>query len=181
MANLSIDPIDSLEVSIETPMLEVSIGEPNAMHVALTESVIKESYTAGDWIVIVDNQISVVPTDEIVSGSTGPVTSGAVADALAAITDVSMMVGVSDEFIISDDKILRVNAVDVSKINGIEALFADLPVATTETLGVVMASGAINGVSVDANGVMTVNGIDINRVYQDASTEVVMYGGNSSI
>lgn len=95
--------------------------------------------------------------------------------------------GVSDEFVISDERILHVNKIDYAKIDGIEALeeelrgmIADIPIATTTTPGLVMANESENGVLVDLAGVMTVGNINVNKLVQTAGERFTLNAGDST-
>lgn len=135
--------------------IDVSIQKQNTLDVNIAESVIKEgSYVAGDWITIVNNRISVIPQT-------------------------------TDEFVISDEKVLGIDHVDVSKIDGIEALIDEamlrFGIATDLVPGMVLSSADEDSIVVLASGKMSINSVNINKIYQDADTEVVMYGGDSDI
>lgn len=135
--------------------LDISIQPQNQVEIDIAEHVIKEgSYISGDWVSIVNNVISVVPV-------------------------------VSDEFVISDEKVLGIDHVDVAKVDGLDALIEemipDIGIATDEIPGLVLSSFEPDSILVRNDGTMSVNGININKVYQDSDTEVVMYGGDSDI
>ena len=143
-----------IELLSQNP-IDVSIQKQNTLDVNIAESVIKEgSYIAGDWITIVNNKISVIPQ-------------------------------VTDEFVVSDDKVLGIDHVDVSKIDGIEALIDEamlqFGIATDLVPGMVLSSADEDSIVVLASGKMSINSVNINKIYQDADTEVVMYGGDSDI
>lgn len=143
-----------IELLSQNP-IDIDIQQQNELDVNIAERVIKEgSYIAGDWITIVNNKISVVPQ-------------------------------VTDEFVISDEKVLGIDHVDVAKIDGIEALIDEamlrFDIATDLVPGMVLSSSDADSIAVLANGKMSINSVNINKIYQDADTEVVMYGGNSDI
>ena len=164
--------------------VDVNIEDSQSLDVNIAEGVIKEgSYIAGDYISIANNTISVVPTNVVEDGNGGPVSSDAVAEAIAEAMGGALITGVSDEFIISGEQILELNKVPATKVDGIQALIdesiAGVGVATLSNPGLVLSSLADDGVLVGANGTMTVNSLNISKLYQDADTDIVMYGGNS--
>lgn len=54
-------------------------------------------------------------------------------------------------------------------------------IATTELAGLVKASTAENKVNVDSNGVMEVNSVNVNKLVQTDSDELILYGGNADM
>lgn len=135
--------------------IKVKIAEATTTPVRIAETIIQGgSYMAGDWVIIENGVISVAPN-------------------------------VTDEFILSDDKILGINQIGVAKIEGLEALvenkISGIPLATDEIPGLVLSSSSDDSISILADGTMSINGVNINKVYQDADTELVMYGGDSDI
>ena len=79
----------------------------------------------------------------------------------------------------------QVNDLEVVKIAGIALPISDkavdIPVATTEALGIVMSSSAENKVSVGADGTMEVNNVNVNKLVQDENTVLILNGGNASV
>ena len=135
--------------------LPVHIADTDNTQVKIAEAVIQPAhYLSGDWISIVNGVISVRQE-------------------------------VTDEFIISDDKVLGINQVSATKVEGIEALIesmmSDLPIATDVIPGLVLSSQSLDSINVLADGTMSINGVNINKVYQDADTELFIYGGDSDI
>ena len=173
-----------IEIELLSPQeVDVDIENGQSLDVNIAEGVIKEgSYIAGDYISIVNNTISVVPTNVVEDGNGGPVSSDAVAEAIAEATGETLITGVSDEFI-SGEQILELNKVPVAKVDGIQALIdesiAGIGVATLSNPGLVLSSLADDGILVGVNGAMTVNSLNISKLYQDADTDLVMYGGDS--
>lgn len=151
--------METVKVKILSPdtaePVNVRVLGSGTVPVNIAERVIQGgSYLPGDWIIIENGVISVDPN-------------------------------VTDEFIISDDKVLGINQISVSKIEGLEALFdeklSEIPIATELVPGLVMSSNAPDSISVLLNGTMEINGVNVNKVYQDADTEIVMYGGDSDL
>lgn len=61
----------------------------------------------------------------------------------------------------------------------IAAAAYELPVATAEILGGVKSSAAENGVAVAADGTMSVNSVNVNKLVQTAGEELVLNGGKA--
>ena len=79
----------------------------------------------------------------------------------------------------------QVNDLEVVKIAGVALPISDkavdIPIATTEALGVVMSSSAENKVSVGVDGTMEVNNVNVNKLVQDENTALILNGGNASV
>ncbi len=79
----------------------------------------------------------------------------------------------------------QANDLEVVKIAGVALPISDkavdIPIATTEALGVVMSSAAENKVSVGTDGTMEVNSINVNKLVQDGETALILNGGNASV
>lgn len=77
----------------------------------------------------------------------------------------------------------QVNDLEVVKIAGVALPISDkavdIPIATTEALGVVMSSAAENKVSVGADGTMEVNSINVNKLAQTEGEFLILNGGSS--
>lgn len=75
------------------------------------------------------------------------------------------------------------NILEVVKLGGVALPIAekavDIPAATASALGVVMGSDAADGVSVAADGVMTVNSLNVNKLYQSEGDTLVLDGGRA--
>ena len=56
-----------------------------------------------------------------------------------------------------------------------------IPVATASALGLVKGSDAENSVSVSADGVMTINSLNVNKLVQTDGEFLILDGGNASI
>ena len=57
----------------------------------------------------------------------------------------------------------------------------NIPVATNDTIGLVMGSSEDNEISIKENGVMTVNSLNVNKLFQDNDSYLVLNGGNASL
>lgn len=75
------------------------------------------------------------------------------------------------------------NILEVVKLGGVALPIAekavDIPAATASALGVVMGSDAADGVSVAADGVMIVNSLNVNKLYQSEGDTLVLDGGRA--
>ena len=78
----------------------------------------------------------------------------------------------------------QVNDLEVVKIAGtalpISDKAVDIPIATAETLGVVMSSVAENKVSVGADGTMEINSVNVNKLTQTDGEYLILNGGSST-
>ena len=77
----------------------------------------------------------------------------------------------------------QVNDLEVVKIAGtalpITDKAVDIPKATTEALGVVLSSAAENKISIDADGTMEINSVNINKLVQTTGDILILDGGNA--
>ena len=121
---------------------------------------------------------------------------------IAKLQGLAEIKGVSDELEIDpDDKILGVKAIAQEKITGLPAALAEkiksitvgttplqisngavtIPIATAEALGVVKSTTSENGVSITGDGTMIVNNINIEKITQTPSTELILNGGDATV
>ena len=119
---------------------------------------------------------------------------------IAKLKGLATINGVTEELEInSEGNILGVKAVGQDKVTGLtEALggklsgvtVGDTPlvpadgvvtvaIATEGALGVVKGVSTENGVSVSADGSMSVNSVNVDKLVQTAETELILNGGNS--
>lgn len=79
----------------------------------------------------------------------------------------------------------QVNDLEVVKIAGtalpISDKAVDIPMATTEALGVVLSSTAENKVAVGVDGTMEVNGVNVNKLTQTEGELLILNGGSSAV
>lgn len=77
----------------------------------------------------------------------------------------------------------QVNVIEALKINGTAVSVTDkavnIPVAGLGTLGVVMGSNVENGIAIAADGTMTINSLNVNKLTQTDGDELVINGGNA--
>ena len=78
----------------------------------------------------------------------------------------------------------QVNKIEKVTINGIEITISnktvDIPIATMEVLGLVKSSDAENGIAVAADGTMSVNSVNVNKLVQTDGEELILNGGAAS-
>lgn len=79
----------------------------------------------------------------------------------------------------------EVNVIESISLNSvpleISGKAVNIPIATTGALGVVQSSGAENGVTVQANGAMEVNSINVNKLVQTEGERLILNGGNADL
>lgn len=107
-------------------------------------------------------------------------------DAARAFVDTGVfaefiITDVSDEFVISDEKVLFVNEIAASKVDGLVDIIMDnIPGIATETIpGLVLSSADENNVLVMQDGVMVVNDINVNKLVQTPGEKFTLNGGDS--
>ena len=173
-----------IELLSSNQQVEVELmSSPQSINISTAESQTIRSgdYLAGDYINIENHIISAVPVDLIEDGNLAPVTSNAVADGIAGVMESMLITGVTDEFIISDDKILGIDKVNVDKIEDLAAYINDVvefPVATDMIAGIVKSASGVDQITVASDGTMTVNQIRLSNIVQDE--DLVLNGGNSN-
>ena len=68
----------------------------------------------------------------------------------------------------------------VNQKDGVIAVTRDfLPAATAANLGAVKSTTAENGIAVAADGTMSVNSINVNKLVQTSGDELILFGGNA--
>ena len=121
---------------------------------------------------------------------------------IAKLTGLADIKGVSAELSLDNETgILSVQAIEQSKITGLpEALNAKLsgvtlgttplspadgvvtiPIATADAIGVVKSSTLENNIAVAADGVMSVNSVNVDKLTQTEGTELILDGGNADV
>lgn len=75
------------------------------------------------------------------------------------------------------------NILEVVKLGGVALPISekavDIPAATASALGAVMGSDAADSVSVATDGIMTVNSLNVNKLYQSEGDTIVLDGGRA--
>lgn len=78
----------------------------------------------------------------------------------------------------------QVNKIERVKINGTELEITDkavdIPLATAQAAGVVLGTDVENGIAVAADGTMSVNSLNVNKLTQTDGEVLVLYGGNAA-
>ena len=79
----------------------------------------------------------------------------------------------------------QANVIEIIKIGDTELPVSDdktveIPMATAEALGVVKGTDAENGVAVAADGTMSVNSVNVNKLVQTDGDTIVLDGGSSA-
>lgn len=64
--------------------------------------------------------------------------------------------------------------------SAIESGEINLPVATETIVGAVKSSSALNKVTVNSDGTMTVNEVSVNKLHQDEASSLILNGGNAN-
>lgn len=76
------------------------------------------------------------------------------------------------------------NVIEAIQANGVSLPVSEktvnLPLATAEAVGLVKSSIAENGVSVAADGAMTVNSLNVSKLTQTAGDLLILDGGDAS-
>lgn len=108
---------------------------------------------------------------------------------------------VSSELTLGEDGALAINAIAQEKITGLPAALAGkvsgvklkdtplevsegvvtIPVATADALGVVKSNSVENGVTVDAEGAMTIHSLNANKLTQTPGEALILNGGTSAV
>lgn len=77
----------------------------------------------------------------------------------------------------------QVNVIEKIQTNGtnleISNNTVNIPLATAERAGLIVSSDAKDSISVSDKGVGVVNSLNVNKLYQDAGDELILYGGTS--
>ena len=112
--------------------------------------------------------------------------------ALAGKVDAEEGKGLSSNDYTDDEKSKLAGIANGAQQNVIEAIQANgvalpvsgktvnLPLATAQTVGLVKSSAAENGVSVGADGGMTVNSLNVSKLTQTAGDLLILDGGDAS-
>lgn len=78
----------------------------------------------------------------------------------------------------------QANVIESISINNVPLAISDksvnIPIATAESFGVVKSSIDQNKVSVDENGIMEVNSLNVNRLVQDEGDSLILNGGSAT-
>lgn len=118
---------------------------------------------------------------------------------ITKLTGLAEIKSVSGDFTLGGNGVLTLNDIATSKITGLDTALAakikevkvngvallaedgsvNIGLATAETAGVVKSSAEENKVNVEADGSMTVNSLNINKLVQSEGEELVLNGGTA--
>ena len=142
---------------------------------------------------VADGQLAVSPEGQLSVVSIAQSQVAGLTDALAGKVDAEDGKGLSENDFTTTllDKLngieagAEVNVIESISLNSvpleISGKAVNIPIATTGALGVVQSSGAENGVTVQANGAMEVNSINVNKLVQTEGERLILNGGNADL
>lgn len=142
---------------------------------------------------VADGQLQVSPEGQLSILSIAQSQVAGLADALAGKVNVEAGKGLSTNDFTTTllDKLngieagAEVNVIESISLNSvpleISGKAANIPIATTGALGVVLSSAAENAVTVRANGAMEVNSINVNKLVQTEGDSLILNGGNAAV
>ena len=103
------------------------------------------------------------------------------ADAIAELKKADYA-GITSEKIAKWDA-AQANVIEKIQVNGTEIAISEktvnIPLATAARAGLIVSSNAENAISVSDTGIATVNSINVNKLVQTASDELILNGGNA--
>lgn len=109
-------------------------------------------------------------------------------DALAAKVDKiegsRLMTNAEGEKLAALSEDAQQNILEVVKLGGTALPVAEkavnIPLATAEALGVVKGTAGDNGIAIAEDGTMSVNRVNLNKIYQDSGDTLILDGGNAA-
>lgn len=142
---------------------------------------------------VADGQLAVSPEGQLSVVSIAQSQVAGLTDALAGKVDVVAGKGLStNDF--TNELLQKLNGIEAgAEVNVIESISlnsvpieisgkaVNIPIATVGALGVVQSSAAENGVTVQANGAMEVNSINVNKLVQTEGEILILNGGNAAL
>ena len=142
---------------------------------------------------VAEGQLKVSPEGQLSILSIAQSQVAGLTDALAGKVDVVAGKGLStNDF--TNELLQKLNGIEAgAEVNAIESISlnsvpleisgkaVNIPIATTGALGVVLSSTAENGVTVQANGAMEVNSINVNKLVQTEGDSLILNGGNAAV
>lgn len=142
---------------------------------------------------VADGQLKVSPEGQLSILSIAQSQVAGLTDALAGKVDVVAGKGLStNDF--TNELLQKLNGIEAgAEVNAIESISlnsvpieisgkaVNIPIATVGALGVVQSSAAENGVTVQANGAMEVNSINVNKLVQTEGDSLILNGGNAAV
>lgn len=142
---------------------------------------------------VADGQLKVSPEGQLSVVAIAQSQVAGLTDALAGKVDVVAGKGLStNDF--TNELLQKLNGIEAgAEVNAIESISlnsvpieisgkaVNIPIATVGALGVVQSSAAENGVTVQANGAMEVNSINVNKLVQTEGEVLILNGGNADL
>ena len=142
---------------------------------------------------VADGQLKVSPEGQLSILSIAQSQVAGLTDALSGKVDVVAGKGLSTNDFTNEllqklngiEAGAEVNAIESVSLNSVPIEISDkavnIPIATVGALGVVQSSAAENGVTVQANGAMEVNSINVNKLVQTEGDSLILNGGNAAV
>lgn len=142
---------------------------------------------------VADGQLTVSPEGQLSVVSIAQSQVAGLTNALAGKVDVVAGKGLStNDF--TNELLQKLNGIEAgAEVNAIESISlnsvpieisgkaVNIPIATVGALGVVQSSAAENGVTVQPNGAMEVNSINVNKLVQTEGESLILNGGNADL
>lgn len=142
---------------------------------------------------VADGQLAVSPEGQLSVVSIAQSQVAGLTDALAGKVNTEAGKGLStNDF--TTPLLEKLNGIEAgAEVNVIESISlnsvpleisgkaVNIPIATVGALGVVQSSAAENGVTVQANGAMEVNSINVNKLVQTEGESLILNGGNADL
>lgn len=142
---------------------------------------------------VADGQLAVSPEGQLSVVSIAQSQVAGLTDALAGKVNTEAGKGLStNDF--TTPLLEKLNGIEAgAEVNVIESISlnsvpleisgkaVNIPIATVGALGVVQSSAAENGVTVQANGAMEVNSINVNKLVQTEGDSLILNGGNADL
>lgn len=142
---------------------------------------------------VADGQLAVSPEGQLSVVSIAQSQVAGLTDALAGKVNTEAGKGLStNDF--TTPLLEKLNGIEAgAEVNVIESISlnsvpleisgkaVNIPIATVGALGVVQSSAAENGVTVQANGAMEVNSINVNKLVQTEGDSLILNGGNAAV
>lgn len=164
----------------ETRSLDLTLADNTTQSVPLSAFI--KAYTGkttDDTIVTVSgNTIEAVLTDSVKENINKGI------QALTQVGSLSERVDSVDEKVDANTATINTLVKDAQDIAGNtyknEENIIVIPTATASALGLVRGSSDDNGVSIAANGKMSVNNLNVNKLFQTEGDELILNGGSAS-
>lgn len=184
-------------------IINVSIGDHVTRVKTLSGQTVSAKTVGGQQMHISPGSVAVVGKSPYINEETGTwmvyndkertyVDSGVVAQ--------SQIQNVSEEFVIDENGELQIYQISVDKIDGLSDIIGDsirgvsvdglplpvvdngvnIPLADDEIAGLVRSSDGENSITVNEDGTMSINSLNVNRLTQTAGERFTLNAGNSA-